>query len=146
MEKWSYFPPYFHFFKSAYATHNLHINIILYCHWLKVLHHLRSIWRHLLRARTNCNNELWMPNTLNLSWKGLQGNQYWKARLRNIRWHKLKPNRGIIQCAANPTLLLSSQRSASCVAFLICAESAGWSTYITQLKYIPVTCNVQPCR
>ena len=28
----------------------------------------------------------------------------------------------------------------------LCVECAGWSTYITQLKYTPVTCNVQPCR
>lgn len=54
----TFFPPADFFFfksqKSPYVTHNLHINVILYCHWLTLLHHLRSIWRHLVRTQTNC--------------------------------------------------------------------------------------------
>lgn len=101
---------------------NLHIKILLYRYELKMLHHLKSILTHLLRAKTGCNNYESQESAVHLKKPFWRGNQYQKASFyENLYWPKFQKSEGIVQCAAKAMLVVSSQSSASCVALLICA-------------------------
>lgn len=131
--------------KILLCNRNLHIKKLLLR--ARMLHHVKSILRCLIHL---CSKTVFWGFFLVFFLL------FFKFRLKSRFCKKKKKTRlsstssrvkELFNALATATLVVSSRSSASCVA-LICVwrTNAGWSTYITQLKYTPVTCNVQPCR